>query len=120
LALAETEMIATPPGHDVSDKVMHFGAFAIVSLLFCQALAPPPTTRRLAAAALAATAITSGVAVLVEYAQRYLTAGRSFEGMDIVAGCAGAAMMSLWWWLVRHAHVAEEAAPAESPELPLA
>jgi hypothetical protein len=40
--------------------------------------------------------------------------------MDIVAGCAGAAMMSLWWWLVRHAHVAEEAAPAESPELPLA
>lgn len=107
LALAETEMLNASPSHEVNDKVLHFGAFAVVNLLLCYAFGPLPTMRWLKARVLGATAVSVVMAVMVEYAQRAFTAGRSFELKDMAAGAAGAAIMGIWWWAVRRAHVAE-------------
>ena len=57
-----------------------------------------------------------GIAVLTEYAQQYLTAGRSFEVTDMVAGAAGAVAMALWWWVMRRAHVVGLPESLESPD----
>jgi VanZ family protein len=114
LGLAENEMLAATPSHDVNDKFLHFAAFGVLNLLLCYAVGPNPTARYLKTRILAATAVTAGIGVLTEYAQQYLTAGRSFEVMDMVAGAAGAVAMALWWWVMRRAHVVGLPEPLES------
>ena len=54
---------------------------------------------------LSATLLTMAMAVMLEYAQRYLTANRSFEVGDMVAGVLGAAATAVWWYVVRRTHV---------------
>jgi len=114
LALAESEMLAATPSHDVNDKVLHFGAFGVINLLLCYAVGPSPTAHYLKTRIIAATIVTAGMGVLTEYAQQYLTAGRSFEVTDMVAGAAGAVAMALWWWVMRRAHVEGLLEPLES------
>jgi hypothetical protein len=107
LSTADLEMIdaARGVGVEVSDKVLHFGAFAVIGLLLCYAFGPAPTARCLGLRVLGATLLTMAMAVMVEYAQRYLTANRSFEVGDMVAGGLGAAVMAVWWYVVRRTHV---------------
>jgi len=105
LSTAEMEMIGMARGVDVGDKVLHFGAFAVMCLLLCYAFGPAPTAHHLGARVLLAALLTSAMAVMVEYAQRYLTAGRSFDEWDMVAGVLGAAAMAVWWYVVRRTHV---------------
>jgi VanZ family protein len=114
LSTAESEMIETVEGVNFNDKLMHFGAFAVMNLLLCYALNRKPTIRLLRTRILAATLFVSLTAVAVEYAQRYLTQGRSFEVLDMVAGGAGAVAVGVWWYVVRRSHVAEP--PELSPE----
>lgn len=105
LSTADMEMIDAARGVEVSDKVLHFGAFAVIGLLLCYAFGPAPTARRLGLRVLGATLLTMAMAVMLEYAQRYLTANRSFEVGDMVAGILGAAVMAVWWYVVRRTHV---------------
>jgi VanZ family protein len=107
LSTAESEMIETVEGVDFNDKLMHFGAMAVLNLTLCYALNRKPTMRLLRTRVLAATASTSLLAVGIEYAQRYLTQGRAFEVMDMAAGSAGAVAVGVWWYVVRRSHVAE-------------
>jgi VanZ family protein len=100
-------MIETVGDVNLSDKLMHFGAMAVVNLLLCYALNRRPTHRLLRTRVLAATIFVSLAAVGIEYAQRYLTQGRAFEVMDMVAGSAGAVAVGVWWYVVRRSHVAE-------------
>jgi len=117
LATAESDMIEeTVEGVDFDDKLMHFGAMAVLNLLLCYALNRKPTLRLLRTRILAATVFVSLLAVAVEYAQRYLTQGRMFEVTDMLLGFAGAASVGIWWYVVRRSHVAEP--PEMSPELP--
>jgi VanZ family protein len=115
LATAENDMIETVQGVDFNDKLLHFGAMAVLNLLLCYALNRKPTLRLLRTRVLAATVFVSLLAVAVEYAQRYLTQGRSFEVMDMIYGSAGAAAVGMWWYVVRRSHVAE---PLEPPSIP--
>ncbi|MCX5655180.1 MAG: VanZ family protein, partial [Planctomycetota bacterium] len=115
LSTAENEMINTAQGVDFNDKLMHYGAMAVLNLLLCYALNRRPTTRLLRTRIVAATVFVALLAVGIEYAQRYLTQGRSFEVMDIVAGSAGAVAIGLWWYVVRRSHVVE---PSELPPVP--
>jgi VanZ family protein len=71
----------------------------------CYAFGPAPTAHHLGARVLLAALLTCAMAVLVEYAQRYLTAGRSFDEWDMAAGVLGAAAMAVWWYVVRRTHV---------------
>ena len=112
LSTAENEMIDTAQEVDFNDKLMHFGAMAVLNLLLCYALNRRPTTRLLRTRIVAATVFVSLLTVVIEYAQRYLTQGRSFEVMDMVAGSAGAVAIGMWWYIVRRSHV------AEPPEMP--
>jgi len=105
LSTAEMEMIEMARGVDVGDKVLHFGAFAVLCLLLCYAFGPAPTAHHLGARVLLAVLLTCAMAVMVEYAQRYLTAGRSFEEWDMAAGVLGAAATAVWWYVVRRTHV---------------
>ncbi|MBE3096626.1 MAG: VanZ family protein [Planctomycetes bacterium] len=105
LSTAEMEMIDPARGVDVGDKVLHFGAFAVLCLLLCYAFGPAPTAHHLGARVLLAVLLTCAMAVMVEYAQRYLTAGRSFDKWDMVAGVLGAAATAVWWYVVRWTHV---------------
>jgi len=105
---AEADMISGERGPDVSDKVLHFGAFAVLNLLVCYALAPAPAGRWPALRVIAATLLVSGMTVAVEYAQRYFTAGRSFEVADMAAGILGAAATGAWWYAVRRSHACED------------
>jgi len=107
LSTAESEMIETVGEMNLNDKLMHFGAMAVVNLLLCYALNRRPTHRLLRTRILAATIFVSLAAVGIEYAQRYLTQGRAFEVMDMVAGSAGAVAVGVWWYVVRRSHVAE-------------
>jgi len=96
-----------------NDKLMHFGAMAVMNLLLCYALNRRPTLRLLRTRVLAATLFVLLLAVGIEYAQRYLTQGRSFEVGDMEAGIAGAVAVGVWWYIVRRSHVAEP--PEMSP-----
>ena len=107
MALAENEMLSATPGHDINDKVLHFGAFGVVSLLLCYALGPRSGRRRLLRRVVVATGVTILIAVGVEYAQLFLTANRNFEFMDAFWGAAGAVMAGVWWWAMRRVHVLE-------------
>jgi len=115
LSTAESEMIEGVEGVAFNDKLMHFGAMAVISLLLCYALNRRPTLRLLRTRVLAATLFVSLLAVGIEYAQRYLTQGRSFEVGDMEAGIAGAVAVGVWWYIVRRSHVAEP--PEMSPEV---
>jgi hypothetical protein len=119
MALAENEMLSVSPSHDINDKVMHFGAFGVVSLLLCYALDPRPDLRRLTGRILLATALASLMAVGVEYGQWFLTENRNFEWMDAFWSTAGAVLIGGWWWLMRRAHVFEtsDSLPASSDAL---
>jgi hypothetical protein len=112
LALAENEMVAATPGHEANDKALHFGTFAIVSLLLAYALAPVGCKPQPRGRGLIALAVTLAMVVGVEYAQKYLTHERSFELMDMAAGGVGALAMAVWWWAVRSAYARE---PPVSP-----
>jgi VanZ family protein len=116
LALAESEMLAATPSQEVNDKILHFAAFGVINLLLCYAFGPSPTAHYLKTRIIAATMLAAGMGVLTEYAQGYLTANRSFEVMDMVAGAAGAVAMALWWWVMRRAHVVGLPEPLESPD----
>jgi hypothetical protein len=113
LSTAESEMIEGVEGVAFNDKLMHFGAMAVMNLLLCYALNRRPTLRLLRTRVLAATLFVSLLAVGIEYAQRYLTQGRSFEVGDMEAGIAGAVAVGVWWYIVRRSHVAEP--PEMSP-----
>jgi VanZ family protein len=112
LSTAENEMLAPVQGHDVNDKVLHFGSFAVITLLACYAFGPLPTGRFLKSRVALAVLAASAMSVLVEYGQRYLTHGRTYDLRDMFASIAGAALAGLWWWAVRRA---QTAGPAESP-----
>lgn len=102
VGLAENEMLKSASlGTDLSDKFLHVGTFAVISLLLCYALGPHPTTRYLKTRILLAVLGTAALGVLVEFGQVLLTAGREFETLDIVANVLGAGAMGLLWWLVR-------------------
>ena len=109
LGLAESEMLEVGGGGIDADKVLHFGTFAVVSLLLCYALGPKPTTHYLKSRLLLAVAGTAGLGVLMEFGQAILTADRSFEWLDMVANALGALLMAMLWWVVRRG----QAAPAE-------
>ena len=108
LGLAESEMLDVAGGGIDSDKVLHFGTFAVVSLLLCYALGPKPTTHYLKTRLLLAVAVTAGLGVLMEVGQATLTAGRAFEWLDMVANALGAGLMGLLWWVVRRGQAAPE------------
>jgi hypothetical protein len=109
--LAEARMLeAGGPGFD-ADKVLHFGTFAVVSLLLCYALGPAPTTRYLKSRLLAAVVLTAGLGALMELGQAALTEGRSFEWLDMTANALGAGLIALLWYVVRKG----QAAPAPEP-----
>ncbi len=102
VGLAENEMLsATAPVAELSDKFLHFGTFAIISLLLCYALGPQPTTHYLKTRVLLAVLGTAALGILEEFGQALLTTGRSFETLDILANVLGAVAMGLLWWLVR-------------------
>jgi len=106
LTLAENEMLgAAAPG--VSDKILHFGTFAVISLVLCYALGPQPGTHYLRTRILLAVSGTAFLGVAMEYGQRWLTAGRVFEPTDIVANLCGAGLMGLFWWIFRRGQVDE-------------
>ena len=106
LGLAESEMLVPGAGDpDINDKLLHFGTFAVVTLLLCSALGRHPSWGRLGTLALLAVLASSAMGVLLEYAQRCLTHGRSFEHTDMVASVAGACLMGLLWWLMRRSQV---------------
>jgi len=112
LGLAESQMLQVGGGGIDSDKVLHFGTFAVISLLLCYALGPTPTTHYLKSRLLLAVAVTTGLGALMEFGQATLTAGRSFEWLDMAANALGAVVMATLWWVVRRG----QAAPAESAE----
>ena len=114
LGMAENEMLMSAGGPRISDKVMHLGIFAVVSLLLCYALGPQPTSRYLKTRIFLAIAGTTAMGVMVELAQRYLTMGRSFEALDIAANVAGAVTMGLLWWVVRRGQILQSLSSAES------
>ncbi len=101
LGLAETTMLPPTGGIRLGDKAMHFGTFAAICLLLCYALGPRPTSRwlrtRIALAFLAATAL--GAAI--ELGQLLLTSERAFEWLDMGANALGAALVGLFWWVLR-------------------
>jgi len=114
LGLAESEMLAPGVGDpDINDKLLHFGTFAVVTLLLCSALGRHASWGRLGTPAFLAVLASSAMGVLLEYAQRCLTHGRSFEHTDMAASILGACLMSLLWWLMRRSQ-----APASPAELP--
>lgn len=112
LGLAENEMLA-PGATDpwISDKILHFGAFVVLTLLLCSALGRHPTWGRPGPRAMLAVLAAATLGVLLEFAQRYLTHGRSFEGLDMAASIAGACLMGFLWWLMRKS----QAPSGESP-----
>ena len=112
LGIAENEMLVPEGAPRISDKIVHLGIFAVVSLLLCYALGPQLTSRHLKTRIFLAILGTTAMGVVVELAQRYLTVGRSFEWLDIAANVAGAATMGLLWWMVRRGQIlqASEAA----------
>ena len=101
LGLAENEMMPGAGGPELSDKLVHFGAFGVVSLLLCYALGPKPTTHYLKTRILLAVLGTAAMGVFMEIGQLVLTAGRMFEAGDIVANVLGAGLMGVLWWVVR-------------------
>jgi hypothetical protein len=109
LGLAEAHMLEVGGGLFDADKVLHFGTFAVVSLLLCYALGPKPTTRYLKARLLLAVCVTAGLGGLMELGQATLTAGRSFEWLDMAANALGAVVIAVPWWIIRRG----QAAPVE-------
>ncbi|MFO8014647.1 MAG: hypothetical protein R6X20_15220 [Phycisphaerae bacterium] len=109
LGLAEAEMLKVSEELFDSDKVLHFGTFAVVSLLLCYALGPKPTTRYLKSRLLLAVGATAGLGAMMEVGQATLTAGRAFEWLDMAANALGAVVMATLWWVVRRG----QAAPVE-------
>jgi len=106
LGLAESEMLPVAGGGFDSDKVLHFGTFAVVSLLLCYALGPKPTTHYLKSRLLLAVGVTAGLGAMMEVGQATLTAGRSFEWLDMAANALGALVMAALWYLVRRGQAA--------------
>ena len=100
LGLAEQDMLA-PTVPRISDKIMHFGTFAVISLLLCYALGPQPTTRYLKTRILLAVVGTALLGAAVDCGQLLFTGSRSFEKLDIVANVCGAGLMGLMWWVFR-------------------
>jgi len=98
LGLAEQDMLA-PTGPQVSDKLLHFGTFAVISLLLCYALGPQPTTHYLRTRIFLAVVGTALLGVAVECGQLVFAGSRSFEWLDIAANGAGAGLMGLMWWV---------------------
>ncbi len=100
LALAENAMLAggVAGGHD---KLMHFGSFAVIGLLLCYALGPEPDVPYLKTRIVAAVLLATAMGVGIEYGQAYLTAGRAFETLDMVADAAGAGLTGLLWWVLQ-------------------
>lgn len=114
LGLAESEMLAPGVGDpEINDKLLHFGTFAVVTLLLCSALGRHASWGRLGTAAYLAVLASAAMGVLLEYAQRCLTHGRSFEHTDMAASISGACLMGVLWWLMRRSQ-----APASPAELP--
>ena len=111
LGLAENEMLTTAAGPRISDKILHFGTFAVVTILLCYALGPRPTVRYLKTHISTAVLGAMAIGVLVEYAQRYLTVTRGFEIGDMIADGAGAVSVAVLWWVVRRSQVSEAAGP---------
>jgi hypothetical protein len=112
LGLAEHHMLSGADDQPrLSDKVLHFGTFAVISLLLCHALGPRPTSHYLKTRIVLAVFGTAAMGLLMEFGQKYLTGGRSFEGLDIVANILGASLMGLLWWMVRQSQVAPPAHP---------
>ncbi|MBE3068721.1 MAG: VanZ family protein [Planctomycetes bacterium] len=106
LGLAEQGMLAgADAAPHLSDKVLHFGTFSVISLLLCYALGPRPTSRHLKTRIFLAVLGTGAMGVLMEFGQKYLTSGRSFEGLDILANTLGALTMGLLWWVVRRSQM---------------
>jgi len=99
--LAETQMLRAAGGGLDSDKVLHFGTFAVLSLLLCYAVGPTPDTRRLGLRLMAALGVTVGLGAAVEVGQALLTEGREFEWLDMAANGLGALLMVGLWWVVR-------------------
>ena len=102
LGMAESSMLGAGRT-GLNDKLLHFGTFAVISLLVCHALGPQPQAAgrwlkaHIALAVLAAAALGVGI----ELAQVGLTAGRSFEGWDIGADVLGACAVGFFWWVLR-------------------
>jgi len=99
--LAETQMLRAGGGGLDSDKALHFGTFAVLSLLLCYAVGPTPDTRRLGLRLMAALVLTVGLGATVEVGQALLTEGRQFEWLDMGANGLGALLMVGLWWVVR-------------------
>ncbi|MGB2967006.1 MAG: VanZ family protein, partial [Phycisphaerae bacterium] len=105
IGVAEQDMLgAAAP--QVSDKILHFGTFGVISLLVCYALGPQPATRWLRTRILLAVAGAAALGILVEYGQVFLASTRQFESLDIVANVLGASLMGLVWWVLTRARVA--------------
>ncbi len=102
LGLAEGGM-GGPGDIQFSDKALHAGTFAAISLLICYALGPRPTTRHLLGRILLAVGVAAAIGVGIEYAQAWLTTHRSFEVMDIVADGVGAVLVGVAWFALRRA-----------------
>jgi VanZ family protein/energy-converting hydrogenase Eha subunit A len=114
LGLAENEMLsASSEAPEVSDKFLHFGTFAVLTLLLCASLARRSGGGRLAAPAALAVLAMVTMGVLLEYAQRYLTHGRAFEIDDMLASAGGSFLMGVGWWLMRRSQ--SPLAPGELP-----
>ena len=114
LAVAESEMVAGI-GPEFQDKVLHFGAFGILSALFCYALGPEPSARYLKTRILLSVSVAIGLGVLVEFAQACLAATRAFEVTDMIANAGGAALMGLVWWVFRRGQLSlPAAAPSDA------
>jgi hypothetical protein len=111
LGIAERNMVTSAAVGDseIDFKVLHFSAFAFVSLLLCRALGPHPTVHFLKMQVFTAVAWSAAMGVMVEYGQRHLTAGRSFELTDMLINFCGALLAGLSWWVMRRGQVARAA-----------
>ena len=107
LGVAETGMLGAGD-IGLRDKIVHFGTFAVISLLVCYALdhEARPKPRWLTVHAVEAVLAVTGLGVGIEMGQLWLTAGRSFEWWDIGADALGAAVVGLFWWMLRRGQVA--------------
>jgi len=114
LGLAENEMLSSGDmAPEVSDRILHFGTFGVLTLILASALDQVRVFRHFGIGTILAVLLTGALGVGLEYAQRYLTYGRSFEFGDMAASAAGSVLMGLVWWLMRRSQAPP--APAALP-----
>lgn len=92
-----------------ADKLAHAIMFGGLTLMICLDETRLKAWKRLSGVfILAAMVISSGLGIGVEFLQRAMHAGRTFDIYDMAADCAGAALAALLWLLTTRFHDARK------------